>query len=82
MDYAFVMFDAMRSSPMFVPRQALQDSVSPRAPHSFDVIRAELSSLLCYSCKLFAGSEKVISFRFRIFHALCAKHPGWGVPLA
>jgi hypothetical protein len=82
MDYAFVIFSAMLSFPMFVPSQSLRGVSRPDSLHSRDTLHAVLNPLLRYSYKLFCHSEKVISFRFILLRALSAKHPGWGVVVA
>jgi hypothetical protein len=40
-----------------------------------------LTPLLRYSCKLFVAPENLNSFAINQIQTLCAKHPGYGVPL-
>jgi hypothetical protein len=49
--------------------------LSRTAPHS-----QMLTSVFSHPCALFCIHQKLNSFVFRRFHALCTKHPGGGYP--
>jgi hypothetical protein len=49
----------------------------PTMVNPFIAIRSKLNLFVCYDCRLFWPSKKVISFIISNFHALCANHRGW-----
>jgi hypothetical protein len=70
------------SSSSFASPASSTSCVRPfrKSAHQYHFMRLTLP-LFSYSYALFCAAQNPNSFRFIFFRTLCAKHPGWGIPI-